>query len=89
MLITREISEVQIGGTGADNPSPFGDFCFDFDAGQLQFRYEHVNAIVYHKQLEVQLEVTCKVRLDSSGNPMMADTDIIYLPCPPFCEAGD
>ena len=89
MLISRKISEVQIGGTGADNPSPFGDFNFQFSPQQLLLRYQNVGAIVYHNRLGVDLQVTCKVQLDSSGNPMMGPNDLIYEPCPPFCQAGD
>jgi hypothetical protein len=89
MLISRKISEVQIGGNGADNPSPFSDSNFQFSSQQLLLRYTNVNAIIYHNRLGINQQVTCKVQLDSSGNPMMGPNDLIHAPCPPFCQAGD
>jgi hypothetical protein len=86
MLIARTIAQVQIGGDGSDNPVPFGDANFDFDQTQLQFSYADLNVIVYHNNLHTSLEVTGKVKLDSRGNPMIGPLDLVYCPCPPFCD---
>lgn len=88
MLISRTISQIQIGGNGADNPSPFGDHNFDFDANQAQPTYLDINVIVFHNTLRQYLEVTGKVVV-IAGKPLMGPNDIVYLPCPPFCTGGD
>ena len=89
MLITRKISEVQIGGNATDNPSPFGISNFDFTPAQSLLTYHDVNVVVFHKTLEKDVEVTGKVNVDSLGNPLMGDNDDIYMPCPPFCDVDD
>lgn len=89
MLISRKISEVEIGGNAVDNPVPFGDFNFDFDEYQSTQTYRDINIIVYHNVLQTDLEVTGKVLVDSQGNPMMGLDDIVYLPCPEFCSPLD
>ena len=89
MLISRKISEVEIGGNATNNPVPFGDFSFDFDEYQSTLTYRDINIIVYHNVLQTDLEVTGKVLVDSAGNPMMGPDDIVYCPCPPFCDLAD
>ena len=89
MLISRKIREVEIGGNAVNNPIPFGDFSFDFDESQSQLTYRNVNIIVFHNAIQVNLEVTGKVLVDSNGNPLMGPNDTVYCPCPPFCSEGD
>ena len=89
MLVTRKISEITLGGDASDNPDPFGDFSFDFSAQQLLLSYRNINVIVHHNNLGVNLQMTGKVQLDSSGNPMMGADDLVYLPCPPHCNQTD
>lgn len=89
MLITRLMSEVTIGGSGANNPVPFSIDNFDFNEDQLAQSYRDMDVIVYHNRLEQSLAVTGKVHVDSLGNPIVSANSTIYLPCPPFCEEGD
>ena len=89
MLVTRKISEVTIGGDASDNPDPFGDFLFDFSAQQSLLSYRNINVIVHHNNLNVNLKITGKVQLDSNGNPMMSANDLVYLPCPQYCDPTD
>ena len=89
MLITRTVSQLQLGGNGADNPVPFGDANFDFDQQQALQPHRNVNVIVYHNNLHATLQVTGKANVDSSGAALLGPNDTIYLPCPPFCNAGD
>lgn len=89
MLISRLISQVQLGGNGADNPVPFGNANFDFDQNQASLTYRNVNVIAYHNGQHANLQVTGKVHVDANGNPNIGPNDIIYLPCPPYCQTGD
>ncbi len=89
MLITRRVSEVVFGGTGSNNPVPFGMSNFALSPEDLEYVYQHVNVIVYHRNLQVNLQVTGLVRVDESGQPMVDLNDLVYLPCPPFCQSGD
>ena len=89
MLVSRTISQVQIGGNGADNPSPFGDFSFDFDAAQALLRYRNINVIAYHNNQHAYLQVTGKVHVDASGAALTGPNDVVYLPCPPYCNGSD
>lgn len=74
------------GGTGADNPVPWSRDLFDFDAEQQTYQYTEMDAIIYHPVLEKDLQVTALVRLNAQGFPMVSPNDLVYAPCPPFCD---
>ena len=88
MLVSRTISQVQIGGNGADNPSPFGDHNFDFDSNQAQLTYSNINVIVFPNTLHQNLQVTGKVVV-IAGRPQTGPNDLVYLPCPEFSDSND
>ena len=90
MLISRLISQVVLGGDGSNNPVPFGPSNFTFSSSQQQFTYRPQNVIVFHNRIKVNLEVTGMVLVDPvTGLPRLNANDVVYMPCPPFCQRGD
>ena len=80
------ISDVVIGGNGANNPIPLSLANYKLSGVELEFVYQQLNVIVLHPQMQVQLQVTGLVQVDEFGRPMINDNDSVYMPCPPLCN---
>ena len=89
MLISRLISQVLLGGDGSDDPNPLGLSNYQFSPAQQQQLYQPQKVIVYHNRLNAMKQVTGMVLVDQNGQPKLNPNDIVYMPCPPFCQRGD
>lgn len=86
MVVTMRVADLTFGGAGEDNPVPWGKDNFDLDAEQQTYNFANQNVIAYHAQLGRDLNVTGLVRLNEQGYPMVGPNDLVYLPCPQFCN---
>lgn len=87
--VSKLISEVSIGGTGADNPVPLTAANFNFDEAALRLPHQMINISFFDVKLGRILQVTGMVDVDASGNPMINPNNLVYCPCPPCCPGDD
>ena len=86
MVVTMRVADLTFGGAGEDNPVPWSRDLFDFDSEQQTYEYVEQNVIAYNKDQGIDLRVTALVRLNAQGFPMVTPNDLVYLPCPYFCD---
>ena len=65
MANSKLVSEVVFGGTAVNNPVPFSIDNFNLSALQLTFVYQQRNVIAFHNRLQVNMQVTALVQVDT------------------------
>lgn len=89
MSMTKKFSEVTPGGDKRDNPDDLNTESYNFEGDEKSFSYTDIDVIAFHRNLNRQQQVTGKARLNNDGIPMTSANDLVYLPCPPFCDRND
>jgi len=83
MAYKMQVANLTLGGDGRDNPIPLTIANYRLDSSeQLLFTYQ-VDVIAPLDSLTYQ--VTALARTDQQGRPMLQPTDVVAIPCPPFC----
>ena len=86
MAVSKRIKEVIIGGSGTNNPFNYSWSSYvnypDLDTTKT---YQRISVIVNHDTLNVALHVTGLVEV-VNGTSLMGPNDLVYCPCPPFCQ---
>jgi hypothetical protein len=86
MPVSKLIKDISFGGNAVNNPTNYSWTTYvDYPNLDRNFNYQRMNLIYFDTTLQVNLQVTGLVVLDSQGNPLIGPNDLAYLPCPPAC----
>ena len=89
MSTTKRFSEVQLGGDRRDNPNPLELANYKLSPDEMKFFYQLIDVIASDPPALLDQQVSGLARLDNNRMPIIGPNDLVYLPCPKFCNRND
>jgi hypothetical protein len=86
MPVSKRIKDISFGGNAGNNPTNYSwTTYFNYPNLDMNFNYQRMNVIYFDDNLQINLQVTALVVLNTQGNPLIGPNDLAYFPCPPAC----